>query len=200
MDTELENKHSEKYKLKKEIKKICVELTRSLSLIILNTVVHQMCVVVESWLKNSGKRHDKKLFNLHKQQQINQSSNEKFNNDIKSTVHNFSLFQFSDDELTALSYGLDHHIPNKLNCNRIHTESEQFYQNLLKDISHFWWQFNLVNFIVKFMYLTNINRLLTGSQKTKAFVFWSKIKSKKIKNKINSIRISPVISHRLKPR
>ena len=200
MDTELENKHSEKYKLKKEIKKICVELTRSLSLIILNTVVHQMCVVVESWLKNSGKRHDKKLFNLHKQQQINQSSNEKFNNDIKSTVHSFSLFQFSDDELTALSYGLDHHIPNKLNCNRIHTESEQFYQNLLKDISHFWWQFNLVNFIVKFMYLTNINRLLTGSQKTKAFVFWSKIKSKKIKNKINNIRISPVISHRLKPR
>ena len=200
MDTELENKHSEKYKLKKEIKKICVELTRSLSLIILNTVVHQMCVVVESWLKNSSKRHDKKLFNLHKQQQINQSSNEKFNNDIKSTVHNFSLFQFSDDELTALSYGLDHHIPNKLNCNRIHTESEQFYQNLLKDISHFWWQFNLVNFIVKFMYLTNINRLLTGSQKTKAFVFWSKIKSKKIKNKINNIRTSPVISHRLKPR
>ena len=48
MDTELENKHSEKYKLKEEIKKICVELTRSLSLIILNTVVHQMCVVVES--------------------------------------------------------------------------------------------------------------------------------------------------------
>ena len=33
-------------------------------------------------------------------------------------------------------YGLEHHIPNKLNRNKIHTEFEQFYQNLVKDISH----------------------------------------------------------------
>ena len=42
----------------------------------------------------------------------------------------------SNDELTALSYGLDHHISSKVNRNRIYTEFEQFYQSLLKDISH----------------------------------------------------------------
>ena len=67
---------------------------------------------------------------------MSQNCNTKINSHIKSTVHNFSLYQLSDDELTALSHGLDHHIPNKLNCNRIHTESEQFYHNLVKDISH----------------------------------------------------------------
>ena len=46
------------------------------------------------------------------------------------------MYQLSDDELTWLSYGLDHDIPNKLNCNRIHTEFEQFCQNLVKDIPH----------------------------------------------------------------
>ena len=136
MNTELENKHSENRKLPKEIKKICIELKRNFSLIILNTVLHQIRVAVKSRLKNISKRHENKLFNLHKQQQFNQRNNEKVNNYIKSTVHNFSSYQLSDDELTALSRGLDHHIPNKLNRNRIHTEFEQFYQNSIKDISH----------------------------------------------------------------
>ena len=111
-------------------------MKRNLSLIIFNTVLHQIRVAVKSRLKNISKRHENKLFNLRKQQQFKQRSNEKFNNYIKSNVHNFSSYQLSDDELTALSYGLDHHIPNKLNSNRIHTEFEQFYQNLIKDISH----------------------------------------------------------------
>ena len=81
------------------------------------------------------KVHTKKVKNLHKQQQINQSSNEKVNNYIKSTVQ-LSSYQLSDDEITAFSYGLYHHIPNKLNCHRIHTEFEQLHQNLVKDISH----------------------------------------------------------------
>ena len=34
------------------------------------------------------------------------------------------------------SYGLDHYIPIKLNRNGIHTEFEQFYQHLVKDISY----------------------------------------------------------------
>ena len=128
MNTKLENKHSEKRKRKKEIKQICIELKRNLSLIILNTVLHQIRVSVRSRLKNNSKRQENKLFNLRKQQQFNERSNETVDNYIKSTVHNFSLYQLSDDELTALSYGLDHHIPNKLNRNRMHTEFEQFYQ------------------------------------------------------------------------
>ena len=42
----------------------------------------------------------------------------------------------SNDKLAALSYGLDQHIPSKVNCNRIYTELEQFCQSLLKDTSH----------------------------------------------------------------
>ena len=48
MNIELEKKHSEKHKLKKEIKKICIELKKNLSLIILNTVLHQIRVAVKA--------------------------------------------------------------------------------------------------------------------------------------------------------
>ena len=44
MNTELENKHSEKRRLKKDMKKICIELQRNLSLIILNMVLCQIRV------------------------------------------------------------------------------------------------------------------------------------------------------------
>ena len=54
----------------------------------------------------------------------------------KLYIQNFSSYQLSTDEYTVLSYGLDHHIPTRLNSNRIHTEFEQFYQGILKDISH----------------------------------------------------------------
>ena len=55
---------------------------------------------------------------------------------IKKTVHNFSSYQLTTKEYTALSYGFYHHIPFKFNSNRIHTELEQFYQSILKDIFH----------------------------------------------------------------
>ena len=48
----------------------------------------------------------------------------KVNNYIENTVHNFSFHQFSDDKLTVVSYGLDHHISNKFNHSRIHIELE----------------------------------------------------------------------------
>lgn len=47
MNTELENKHLEKCKLKKEIKKMCIELKWNLSLIILKTVLDQIPVAVK---------------------------------------------------------------------------------------------------------------------------------------------------------
>ena len=91
MNTELENKHSEKRKLKKEIKKICIEFKRNLILINLNMVLHQIRAAAKSRLNNISKRYENKLFNLPKQQQMSQSNNKKINNHIKSTVHKFSL-------------------------------------------------------------------------------------------------------------
>ena len=49
-------KYSEKRKLKREIKKICLELKRNLSFIVLSTVLHQIRVAVKSRLKNINKR------------------------------------------------------------------------------------------------------------------------------------------------
>ena len=80
--------------------------------------------------------NDKKANYATYRQKINLKSNKEVNNYIKNTSHNFSSYQFSEDELTVLSYGLEHHIPNKLNGNRIHVKVEQFYQKLVTDISH----------------------------------------------------------------
>ena len=55
---------------------------------------------------------------------------------INNSVQNFSPYQFSANGYTALSYELGHHIPTRLNKNRIHTEFEQFYQGISKGISH----------------------------------------------------------------
>ena len=35
-----------------------------------------------------------------------------------------------------MSFGLDEHIPSVCNRNKLFTEFEMFYQNILKDISH----------------------------------------------------------------
>ena len=134
MNTELQNKHIQIRKLKKEIKKICTELKRTVSLIILNTCFHQINIALKSKLKKITKRHDTKLINLRRQQ--HKSTFGITTTYVKNTDHNFSSYQLFNDELTALSYGLDHHISSKVNPNRIYTEFEQFYQSLLKDISH----------------------------------------------------------------
>ena len=48
MNTELQNKHIKNRKLMKEIRKICIELKRIVSLIILNTFFHQINVALKS--------------------------------------------------------------------------------------------------------------------------------------------------------
>ena len=55
---------------------------------------------------------------------------------MKHMVHNFSAYALTEEEMTALAYGLDHHIATNINKNAIFTEFEQFFQNLLRDISH----------------------------------------------------------------
>ena len=55
---------------------------------------------------------------------------------MKCIVHKFSSYDLSDAEITALSYGLDTHIPANTNSNTIVTEFELFFQDLLRDISN----------------------------------------------------------------
>ena len=134
MKTEMQNKHSEKRKLKKELKQICNTLKRSLNLVILNAVFHQLNIALKSKFKVIANRHQKKLTNLRKQQERKTDKSTAMY--IKNTVHKFSSHQLTTEEYPVLSYGLDHHIPCKFNSNRIHTKFEQFYQSILKYISH----------------------------------------------------------------
>ena len=62
MNTKLQNKHIQKWKLKKEIKKICTELKHTICLIILNTLKKN--VALKSKLKRITKRHETKLINF----------------------------------------------------------------------------------------------------------------------------------------
>ena len=55
---------------------------------------------------------------------------------MKRMVHNFSSYTLTEEQMTALASGLDHHIPTNINKNAIFTEFEQFLQNLFRDISH----------------------------------------------------------------
>ena len=54
----------------------------------------------------------------------------------KNTIYNFSSYTLSDDEIMALNYGLDQHIPYTISYNSINTEFEVVYQNILRHISH----------------------------------------------------------------
>ena len=53
---------------------------------------------------------------------------------MKHMVHNVSSYALTEYEMSALTYGLDHHVPANINKNAIFTEFEQFFQNLLRDI------------------------------------------------------------------
>ena len=56
---------------------------------------------------------------------------------IKQIVHYFLSYELPQEEINALSYGLDYHIPTtNINKNFTVTEFELFFQKLLKDISN----------------------------------------------------------------
>ena len=100
----------------------------------MNAIFHQLNIALKSKFKVIANRHQKKLTNLRKKQE--RKTDKSATTYIKNAVHNFSSYQLTTEEYTALSYGLDHHVPWKFNKNRIHSEFEQFYQSILKDISH----------------------------------------------------------------
>ena len=66
MEAEIQNKHSEKRKLRKETRKIRTTLKRGLNLIVLNTVFHQLNVALKSKFKIVTSPHQNKLSNLQK--------------------------------------------------------------------------------------------------------------------------------------
>ena len=90
-------------------------------------------IALKNKFKVISNHHEKKAADLQKQQE--REIDKSLTTCIKNTGHNFSSYQLTEEH-TALSYGLDHHIPCKFNSNRIHAEFEKFDQIILKDISH----------------------------------------------------------------
>ena len=102
-------------------------------IILYSTLIHQVNIAIKSSFKSTRLRHNKKLIKFRKRQQkyIKSTTQTEL---VRNIVHNFSSYALSHEELTALSYGLNHHIPTKANRNAVSTECEHFFQNLLKDI------------------------------------------------------------------
>ena len=134
MESQLQSKHREKKELKKGLSILNNQLKTSLYIILYNTLIHQVNIAITSHFKAIRLRHNKKLIKFRKgQQKYNKSTTQ--TELVRNIVHNFSSYALSHEELNALSYGLDHHIPTKANKNAASTEFEHFFQNLLKDIS-----------------------------------------------------------------
>ena len=82
-----------------------------------NTLIHQINIAVKSRFKVINLRQEKKLIKFRKnQQKIRKCKDPEI---LKSTVHNFSSYALTTEEMNALAYGLDHHIPTKADRNTI---------------------------------------------------------------------------------
>ena len=62
--------------------------------------------------------------------------NERKRSHIKHTLHDLSSCLLLNEEYTALSFGLDLHIATKLKDVTIEVEFEQFYEDLLRNLTH----------------------------------------------------------------
>ena len=132
MEHELERKHHEKKQLKKEIKSISIQLKMPLSMIIYSVLLNKINIDIRSRMKVIKLRHNKKICNLRKKHGIDKLS---YNKIPKNIIHNFSTYDLTKDEIQALSYGLDQHVPSNPERYKINTDFEYFYQNILNDIS-----------------------------------------------------------------
>ena len=70
MESEIQSKHLDKKKLKKELKSICIQLKSVLGLFQHNALLHQVSFAVKSRQKAILKRHEKKLIKFRKNQNI----------------------------------------------------------------------------------------------------------------------------------
>ena len=102
MEAELQQKHRDKSKVKKEI--------TSVDIIFYNYIIHQINIATKSKFKVVSKRYLKKLDEFRKREAVMRNDTKPFMY-IKHTVHNFSSYVLSDEEYKAFFYGLNHHTP-----------------------------------------------------------------------------------------
>ena len=125
------SKHHEKL-LRKEIKSLSIQLKMSLSLMVYSVLLHRIDIAIKSRVKVIKFRHNKKICNLRRRSNIDKLSKTR---PPKKVIHNFSSHDLTEEEIQALSHGLDKHIPSNPDRYKINTNFEYFYQNILNDIS-----------------------------------------------------------------
>ena len=89
MDTELQDKHYQIRKMRRETRSIAISLKSLLGLVLFNAVIHQVEVFIRSRLAAIKKSNEKKLFNL-RQQNVNARDSAV----TKQMIHKFFLVQF----------------------------------------------------------------------------------------------------------
>ena len=136
MDAELQNKHTEKRKLKKKFLEVTGKLRRKVTVIIYSTILHQINKAIKSKEKAISTRHTKKINKLCRRQQQIRSAQNQSTTYLKHTVCNMSSYELSDEEHRALSFGLDHNIPSKTDANLIYTEFETYYQSIIHKLTN----------------------------------------------------------------
>ena len=67
MEDELQHKHHEKKKLKKDIEALSIQFKSCPNVLIFSVLLCKINIAVRSRSNAFTKRHDKKLFNVHKQ-------------------------------------------------------------------------------------------------------------------------------------
>ena len=136
MDAELQNKHTEKRKLKKKVLEVTSNLRRKVTVIIYSTILHQINKTIKSKEKAISVRHTKKINKLRLRQQQIRPTNNHSTTYLKHTVCNMSSYELSYEEYTALSFGLDHHTPSNANANLIYNEFEACYQSVIHKLTN----------------------------------------------------------------
>ena len=125
----MESQIQSKKKLEKELTILNNKLKSSLNIIPYNTLIYQVNIAIKSPFKSIRLHHNKKLIKFRKSQQKYIKSPRQTEL-VRNIVHSVSSYALSCEELTDLSYGLDHHISKKANRNAVSTEFEHFFQKI----------------------------------------------------------------------
>ena len=133
LEAELTNKLRKKKMLLRQINANQNELKDRIGFIFYTSFASKIGKSIRKTKKQWTETHKKKLRHLSQTQQKTIEVTTRFTDKI---IHNFSNYALSQEEKQALSYSLDKRIPVKLNENKIQTEFESFYCNIMKQTGH----------------------------------------------------------------
>ena len=106
IETEITNKHQQKKKLKRELKELSSKLRGKLRFVSFQSLKYRIREVVSQkktcWLERQKTKMDNLKARL---RDMNNLASKDF---VRKVVHNFSSLPLTEDEVEALSYGIDH--------------------------------------------------------------------------------------------